>query len=497
MNTATPALLVLGMGRSGQAMARWGVRQGMAVTVADTRPDQALPRALRQSVPEAQAVVGPFDQALWQRAPWSVVWRSPGLSPAQTHIIEQAAAEAGVPVQGELDVFMHALAQQAAEGVPPKVLAVTGTNGKTTVANLTHHLLRGAGWDVALAGNVGPTLLEVLESCVAKHRWPQAWVLELSSFQLAIAQPLQATAAAWLNLSEDHLDWHGDMAAYAQAKQRIFGAGTERVLCRDDAWLSQHFLTPQTTPREKRRRQPMAETVVSFGTDLPTRPGDWGMDHRQGMWWLVRAHPDAEPQAQPMPLQHLMPAAALKIQGLHNASNALAALALATQAGAPLAPMLRVLRDYSGEPHRVRPLATVDDVVYIDDSKGTNVGATCAALQGIGAQRRVVVILGGDGKGQNFTPLLQPLQQVARAAVLIGRDAQRLAELLQPTTLNWVHATDMDDAVQQAQRLAQPGDAVLLSPACASFDMYRNYVHRAEVFAQAVQRVAEERGVVC
>ncbi len=495
---ARPSLLVLGMGRSGLALARWGARQGYAVTVADTRDDAALQQALMAAVAHARQYIGPLDHALWQRAAWAQVWRSPGLSPAQTQAIDQAAAAAGVPVLGELDVFVHALAQHAPAEMPaPSVLAVTGTNGKTTVASLTAHLLRGAGFDVALAGNVGPTLLEVLLQCLDEARWPRVWVLELSSFQLAIAQPLSATAAVWLNFTEDHLDWHGDMQAYAQAKQRVFGPGTERILCRDDAWLRQHHWAPVLTDTVKPRRRGAALPVVSFGLDLPTRPGDWGMDNRQGMPWLVRAHPDADPQAEVMPLQQLMPAAALRIEGLHNASNALAALALATRAGAPLAPMLRALRAYAGEPHRVRPVATLDDVVYIDDSKGTNVGATCAALRGLGAKRRLVVILGGDGKGQDFSPLLAPIQQTARGVVLIGRDAPQLADVLQPSRVPCVHAKDMNQAVQQARAMAQPGDAVLLSPACASFDMYRNYVHRAEAFAQAVQQLATEQGVVC
>jgi UDP-N-acetylmuramoylalanine--D-glutamate ligase len=234
---------------------------------------------------------------------------------------------------------------------------------------------------------------------------------------------------------------------------------------------------------------------------MPQRPGDFGIEVTHGMTWLVRAleadetrrrRKDAEEE---LHIQRLMPADALRIRGRHNAVNALAALALASSAGCALGPMLYGLREYRGEPHRVEPVAIVNEVEFFDDSKGTNVGATVAALQGLGAERRVVIILGGEGKGQDFTPLVEPVKRFARGVVLIGRDASVICEALQGADVPMRDATDMHDAVEQAAAMARSGDAVLMSPACASFDMFDNYGHRAEVFCQAVARVAEAAGV--
>jgi UDP-N-acetylmuramoylalanine--D-glutamate ligase len=241
---------------------------------------------------------------------------------------------------------------------------------------------------------------------------------------------------------------------------------------------------------------------VTFGGDLPQRPGDYGIDVSHGMAWLVRAHDadetekrrkDEEPEVH---LQRLMPADALRVRGRHNAINALAALALATSAGCQLGPMLYGLREYRGEPHRVEPVGIVNEVEYFDDSKGTNVGATVAALQGLGAERKLVVILGGDGKGQDFSPLAAPVARFARAAVLIGRDGPQIRAVLEPTGVALLDAGSMEEAVKLATQRAHAGDAVLMSPACASFDMFRNYPHRAEVFRAAVQSVADEAGTL-
>jgi UDP-N-acetylmuramoylalanine--D-glutamate ligase len=238
-----------------------------------------------------------------------------------------------------------------------------------------------------------------------------------------------------------------------------------------------------------------------FGGDMPQRPGDYGIEVLNGMAWLVRALEADETrkrrkgEEEELFIQRLMPADALRIRGRHNAINALAALALAHSAGCALAPMLYGLREYRGEPHRVEPVAIIDEVEYFDDSKGTNVGATVAALQGLGADRRVVVILGGDGKGQDFTPLQAPVAKHVRGAVLIGRDAALIREALSTCGVPLQDADSLPAAVQQARALAQVGDAVLMSPACASLDMFRHYEHRADVFRQAVAALAEEAGV--
>ncbi len=352
----------------------------------------------------------------------------------------------------------------APKGYTPAVLAVTGTNGKTTVTALAGQLVERAGKTVAVAGNIGPTLLDTLAAHIDAGTLPEVWVLELSSFQLDGVQGFEPTAAAVLNLSQDHLDWHGDMASYAAAKARIFGATGTMILNReDDAVMAMSGAGPSQAAKAPsggsddaparsvgaRRPAPVKlskgqapRSIVTFGAGMPLRPGDYGLEMQSGMAWLVRALEADETQKrkrgaaaeeEEIHIQRLMPANALHIRGRHNALNALAALALATAAGCQLAPMLYGLREYHGEPHRVESIAVIDEVEYFDDSKGTNVGATVAALAGLGEERRVVVILGGEGKGQDFAPLAAPVRQYARAVVLIGRDAPLIEAALAST----------------------------------------------------------------
>ncbi|MGJ7536266.1 MULTISPECIES: UDP-N-acetylmuramoyl-L-alanine--D-glutamate ligase [unclassified Variovorax] len=673
-------VLILGLGASGLAMARWCARHGAVVTVADTREAPSLLATLRAEWPEVTFVGGPFSAALVEGTPIRAVYRSPGLSPATIAPVAEAARAVGLPVGGELDLFARALldlrtvevsvveaepepeaeapiepvaeapvetaepeaqallpldepapaeqaeavaepvqqpepfeteapevaaetatepavpaqaeamprdpsmsvavplppeaaevvepvaepapevsavvpesleasapapstasrlpvtgkpyvptaAREAAEfvakiaeisatnpasaaveeespqlelappvepeapkGYTPAVLAITGTNGKTTVTSLTGQLVERAGKTVAVAGNIGPTLLDTLSAHMDADTLPDVWVLELSSFQLDGVQGFEPTAATVLNLTQDHLDWHGDMPAYAAAKARIFGAHGLMILNRDDA----DVMAMLPAPVRAKLQRPQIRTHVTFGAAMPLRSGDYGIERVNGMAWLVRALEADETQKrkrgavveEEIFLQRLMPADALRIRGRHNAMNALAALALASAADCPLGPMLYGLREYHGEPHRVEPIAIVDEVEYFDDSKGTNVGATVAALIGLGEERRVVVILGGDGKGQDFEPLAEPVRQYARAVVLIGRDAPLIEAALASTGVSLLHAASMDEAVKLASARANPGDAVLLSPACASFDMFKDYAHRAEVFREAVQ----------
>jgi UDP-N-acetylmuramoylalanine--D-glutamate ligase len=322
-------------------------------------------------------------------------------------------------------------------------------------------------------------------------------VLELSSFQLDGERSFEPTAGAVLNVTQDHLDWHGSMQAYAQAKTAVFGANGLMVLNREDD-IVMAMLPP---PVRIKLQKPQQRDCVTFGGDLPQRPGDFGIETVNGMTWLVRALEADETkrrrseEAEALFIQRLMPADALRIRGRHNAINALSALALASATGCALGPMLYGLRDYRGEPHRVQPVGTVNAVEYFDDSKGTNVGATVAALQGLGTERKVVVILGGEGKGQDFGPLADPVQRYVRAVLLIGRDAALIRAALAQTGVPLCDASSMADAVAQASAQAQAGDAVLMSPACASFDMFDNYQHRAEVFVQAVEALAIDAGV--
>jgi UDP-N-acetylmuramoylalanine--D-glutamate ligase len=490
-------VLVLGCGASGLAMARWCLRQGARVTVADTREEPPQLAALREQAPEAAFAGGAFTESLLEGR--QLLLRSPGLSPEQTAVLESPARERGIHVAGELELFDAALAAlREAQAYQPTVLAVTGTNGKTTVTALAGQLVESTGRTVAVAGNIGPTLLATLIERLDAGALPQVWVLELSSFQLDGVSGFEPRAAAVLNLSQDHLDWHGSMDAYAAAKARIFGTRGVMVLNRDDAAVMRMLPEPVRVKGGKYEQR----EHLTFGADLPKRPGDYGLEVVHGMAWLVRAHEADATERRPkdaeieIHLQRLMPADALRIRGRHNAVNALAALALATSAGCLLAPMLYALREYRGEPHRVQPIAIVHEIEYFDDSKGTNVGATVAALHGLGAERKLVIILGGDGKGQDFSPLAEPVARFARAAVLIGRDALAIRAVLEPTGVTLLDAATMDEAVRAATARAHPGDAVLLSPACASFDMFRNYPHRAEVFRAAVQVLANEAGAM-
>jgi UDP-N-acetylmuramoylalanine--D-glutamate ligase len=382
----------------------------------------------------------------------------------------------------------------------PKVLAITGTNGKTTVTSLTGHLVRWAGKSVAVAGNIGPTLLDTLakalaEQALPEQALPEVWVLELSSFQLELPSGLEPTAAVVLNITQDHLDWHGSMAAYVKAKANIFGATGLMVLNRED--LAVMAMRPE--PIRAKLQRPIEREYLSFGTDMPQRPGDFGMEEMNGMTWLVRALEADETRKkyqhlEELHIQRFMPADALRIRGRHNAGNALAALALCSAAGCALGPILFGLREYRGEPHRVESVGILNGVEFFDDSKGTNVGATVAALRGLGEERKLILLLGGEGKGQDFSPLAAPVTRHVRTVVLFGRDAPLIRAALEDTDVPLLDAGDMHDAVVQANRAAHAGDAVLLSPACASFDMFKDYAHRAQCFVDAVRTLALDSG---
>jgi len=495
MNYDGKTALVLGLGESGLAMALWLARCGARVRVADTRSDPARLPQLRAAVPDADFVAGPFAANLLDGVDFVAV--SPGLAPnRELAEIAPAAAERHVPLWGEIELFAQALSALKAErNYAPKVIAITGTNGKTTVTSLTGLLCRRAGFTTKVAGNISPAALDVLREVIDADEFPQAWVLELSSFQLHTTYSLNPDAATVLNITQDHLDWHGSMTAYAADKARIFGADTVRVLNRDDS-----VVMGMTAP---------GAVVTTFGTGEPDAPGSFGLVNERGVLWLANANPAEEPEkkkkknepAEPVEvtINRLMPADALRIRGLHNASNALAALALCRSVGLPLAPLLHGLRDYQGEPHRVELVTSIDNVEYYDDSKGTNVGATVAALEGLGktfgeTDRQILLIAGGDGKGQDFSPLAGPCSRYVRAVLLIGRDGPAIGAVLEATGVPCFELPGLPEAVRRASGLAKSGDVVLLSPACASLDMFTNYAHRAQVFVDAVRDIALEKG---
>jgi UDP-N-acetylmuramoylalanine--D-glutamate ligase len=694
-------VLILGLGASGLAMARWCAGQGARVRVWDSRADPPQAAALAAEVAGSSFFSGELSADSLDGI--ARVYKSPGLSPGDERLapLLQAARAANVPVRGELDLFSQALAQLKAErGYAPKILAITGTNGKTTTTSLTGQLVERAGRSVAVAGNIGPTMLDTLAAAIAAQavadveaaeqaaaqalidaeeaaskaaqdaidqeaarvaaenkakldaelaaaaaakeaeaqakaqakadaaaakaaraearaakaaakanpdaslempvepadpddvppedaldadlvetedadelrelaaldgsdvpaqladdvdeqhadeqiadevaevqeaarltdddapaialippppadpvfsHLPQVWVLELSSFQLDEVQDFNPGAATVLNVTQDHLDWHGSMAAYAAAKARIFGTdampGTVMVINRDDAGVEAMIPPPVTIKPTRRgeRAKLVSRRVVRFGLDAPRAPGDFGLVDEGGMAWLVRAmelDPTIKRKAgddDELVIQRLMPADALRIRGRHNASNALAALALASSVGIPLAPMLHGLREYRGEPHRVEPVGMIGAIEFFDDSKGTNVGATVAALNGLGQDRapaRLAVILGGDGKGQDFAPLAEPLRRHARAAATIGKDAEALEDVLRTAGVPFQRFATLEEATRWAHAQAQGSDAVLLSPACASLDMFRDYKHRADVFVATVRAIADDAGEV-
>jgi UDP-N-acetylmuramoylalanine--D-glutamate ligase len=453
-------VVVLGLGDTGLSMARWLARRGAGVRVADSRSDPPHAAALARELPQVPLATGAFDAGTLRGA--DIIAISPGLDRRAPPVAD--AIKRGVPVVGDVELFAQALKEDARRQTPdvsPKIVAITGSNGKSTVTAMTGEILRAAGRRTVVAGNIGTPVLDALGAIEAGAPAPEVFVLELSSFQLESTASLEPDAAAMLNLCEDHLDRYDGMEAYAAAKARIFAGNGVQVLNRDDR-------------RSLAMRRP-GRTHHTFGTGRPRSDTEWGIDPAHGAEALARGS------------RLLMAVSDLPLAGLHNAANALAAHALACAAGVPDDILPRALRSFRGLPHRMQQVTEHRGVLFLDDSKGTNVGATVAALSGM--RRPVVLIAGGEGKGQDFTPLAPAVKQRARAVVLIGRDADKLARAIAASGVPVERAEGMDEAVAAAFRASRQGDAVLLSPACASFDMFRNYEHRGEAFVAAVRRL--------
>ena len=512
--TAPHRFLILGLGESGVAMAKWCLRNGAQVRLVDTRDRSNFSERQLAWLAELEFAglkdiqFGPFTDELLDAI--DVIGISPGLSPLQepTESFLIKARKARVDVWSEIEFFARAIAAMARSAEEKQssykasVLAITGTNGKTTTTALTGQLCERAGKKVAVAGNISPAALDKLMTCLDGadqiEDMPDIWVLELSSFQLVYTYSLNATAATVLNITQDHLDWHGDMSAYVEAKAKIFGSETICILNRDDSAVM-GLLTDE---------QKAEKAIITFGSNSPNEQGAFGIEHdlrAGGIDWLVWAEVDEDVEPKPkrrrksavieedelLRLKRLIPADALRIRGRHNALNALAALALARAANLPMNILLHGLRDYHGEPHRVQSIAIVNDVEYVDDSKGTNVGATVAALNGLGsneAGKRIWLIVGGDGKGQNFSPLREPALRFVKGIFLIGKDAEKIAEAI-GSDISCVNSGNLSSAVRAAAERAVSGDLVLLSPACASLDQFRDYKERAQVFASEVEEL--------
>lgn len=475
--------IVVGLGASGEACSRFLTKRGWSVIATDTREmPPALPKL--QSLEHFEFVH--LDVARERLDDVQMLVLSPGISPFFSEVapLVKAAHIKSVDVVGEIELFARELAHlKTSMGYEPKLVGITGTNGKTTTTVMTGKICEAAGRKTCVAGNIGPNAVTELDKALDAGELPDVWVLELSSFQLQTTSSLQCDAATILNLSQDHLDWHGGLEAYADAKARIFGDKTVRVLNREDS-LVMNYAQDKVT-------------WCSFGADTPTRINDWGLTSADGLKWLSWNQDDSialsrRTVLKESCLQRLMPQEALQIRGRHNAMNALAALALTNTIGIPLSDALRALQEYRGEAHRVQYVMTVKGVDYIDDSKGTNVGATVAALEGLGADgTKLLVILGGDGKGQDFAPIADAMDRHARGAFLIGRDAPLIEEALKGRHFLVNRFETLQEAVQAAAQMAQAGDVVLLSPACASWDMFRDYAHRAQVFVETAQALSE------
>jgi UDP-N-acetylmuramoylalanine--D-glutamate ligase len=444
-------VLVLGLGETGLSALRWLEREGAILSVADSRESPPSLDDVIRRMPQVVVHTGVFKPEVFLRADLIVI--SPGVALSEPAV--QAAIEAGIQVIGDVELFAQYRPANA------KVIAITGANGKTTVTTLVGEMCKVAGLKTIVAGNIG---LPVLEALLMQA--PDVYVLELSSFQLETTSSLVVDVATMLNLSEDHMDRYASMQDYAVAKAHIFYHAKLQVLNRDDAWSM--LMARPKLPQ------------VTFGFDAQ----EYGLKQIAGETWLM----DGD--------KELINLSDLKIAGLHNAANALAAVALCRGVGIDYAPIIQTLYNFKGLPHRVEWVANIDDVDYYDDSKGTNVGATCAALSGL--PQKIVLIAGGDGKGQDFAPLADAVAANARAVVLIGRDAGLIEAALLQTNIPMYRAADLPEAVIIAKKIAQKGDAVLLSPACASFDMFKNYVHRAEVFVDAVKQLQQTpKAVAC
>lgn len=444
----SPFYLIAGLGKTGHSIARYLQRRQQPFVVFDTRfaPDNL--HAFQTEFPGVDVFLQTLPEALFNQI--TTVISSPGVS-LEEPVLQKIQAH-DIPIIGDIECLAREI------NVP--IIAITGTNGKSTVTTLVGEMAKAAGIAVAVAGNIGTPVLDLLDD---EHQY-DLWVLELSSFQLDLTHTLAPIAATILNITPDHLDRHHTLNAYVEAKQRIYQHAACLLSNRDDNLTTPPLMMEQVS----------GKTLVSYGLNTPTE-NNWGIITKNQITYLAKGD------------ICLLPVDQLRIKGKHNWANALAACALADVAGISIASMLNVLQSFSGLPHRSQWLRTIDKVDFINDSKGTNIGATISAITGIGSalQGKIVLIAGGQGKGADFNELRESISEYVRAVILIGEDAFKIQQALH-TVVDLTHATSLVQAVGLAQKTAKPGDVVLLSPACASLDMFRDFNHRGEVFADAV-----------
>ncbi len=459
MNWHDKKILVLGAGDTGLSVIRWAKSVGAAVRLADSRDHPPGLDELKSSHPAVECITGDWDRKIFDAAigDAELIVASPGVAvagPACHPAIARAIA-AGKKIVGDIELFAwQQIELNVQNGKQPKVIGITGSNGKSTVTAMVGAMCTAAGLKTVVAGNIGLPVLDASARANINGQ-PDVYVFELSSFQLETTSSLQLDAATMLNLSQDHLDRYASMDDYARAKKRIFKHARHQVLNRED--VASMVMVDASKP------------FSTFGLDIAPTDSDFGTANGQ----LMEGH------------VALMALTEMPVAGLHNVANALAAVGLCRAIGCEAAPLIEGLRHFAGLPHRLENVGTVNGVMFYDDSKGTNVGSTVAALNGM--LMPVVLIAGGEGKEQDFSPLAEPIRKRARAVVLIGKDARSIESAITSARVDTIHASTMANAVESAYSRASSGDAVLLSPACASFDMFKNYKHRGDVFAECVQ----------
>lgn len=436
--------LVAGLGKTGLSIARYLHRNKQSFIAYDTREHPVELDAFLTEFPGVDYYLKEVPEDLFSKV--SAIISSPGVS-LDTPLM-QKARDNQIPVYGDIECL--------AREISKPVIAITGTNGKSTVTTLVGEMAKAAGINVAVAGNIGAPVLDLLNDGISYD----LWVLELSSFQLDLTFSLAPVAATILNISADHLDRHHTFESYVTAKQRVYHRALNSIYNRDD---------------ERSKPDMSIQQISSFGLDAPAE-GQWGVIASKEGYYLAYGP------------NRLISVDEMKLKGRHNWSNALAACALAHTVGIDFEAMITVLKRFSGLPHRAQWVRTLNGVDWINDSKGTNIGATCSAILGIGGsmQGKIVLIAGGQGKGADFTELQQPIAEHVRTLVLIGSDADKMQQALQPV-VHVVRAATLEEAVQMAHQEAKSGDVVMLSPACASQDMFRDFNERGQIFVSAVE----------
>lgn len=485
-------VLIIGLGQTGVAGAKWCLSNGLPVRIADTRE---LPPGITQleqykNNNQLQLHLGiqQFNNEIIDGVGTIII--SPGVSINDEFIqlILKLAKQKNIRVMGEIELFSLTLNILKNQGYTPKVLAITGTNGKTTVADMTQQIISDNGYSVVAAGNISPCATQALQDCIEQNTLPNVWVLELSSFQLATTVSLDVDCATILNISQDHIDWHGSYEQYIKAKLRLLQMAKHWVINRDEADLKRYIdsLVYKANDIKHNINQALNIPSSSFGNNKPTSVGDIGIETLNDMAWFCYVNNNQT-------TTNLMPVNAMLLRGLHNAMNAQCAMLLANYIGISLENSLPSVRAYLGQSHRTQYVHSIDEVDFINDSKGTNVGASVAALNGIDAP--VVLIAGGLAKDQDFAPLAKAIKNKARHVVLIGQDANIIAKTINGL-IEYEFAHSMQDAVSKAFSVAKKGDTVLLSPACASMDMFDSYAQRGQSFNDCVMQLALQQGQV-